>query len=93
MPARGVNLVLGSTKIGVAALAERHEAGLLASPQKYSQKPCSVRSTRTPRSRLNPGTRLYALLLTLPVALESHRDYRIHIVGRSVGVCLTVLCE
>jgi hypothetical protein len=70
MPARGVNFISGCRRTGVAAGAEAHHAGLVVLPQKYAQLASSVRSVRDPRIRVNPGTMSYALLLTLPVALD-----------------------
>src|SRR5687767_1494700 len=56
MPARGVKLIPGAWKTGVAALGAEHHAAVPALPQKYSQLFCCVSSLREPRSRLNPGT-------------------------------------
>ena len=70
MPARGLNLVPDCEKMFFAEEADEHHAGALEVPQKNCQLLCSLRSLRAPRMRPNAGTRLYALLLTLPVVSD-----------------------
>ena len=70
IPARGLKFRVGFRMMFFAAVGEEHQAGALEVPQKNCQLVRSARLARLPRISPKAGTRSYALLLTLPAALD-----------------------